>query len=215
MFLVTLSGSYLWSCSVAVLQHFGFQLEKSDSILKTTEGLLTKRRIEIPLTKIQIIEVQLPFVRRLLGYGSMHIETAALGYADGEVRKSEGFVPMLELGQIPTILEQLCDVPEKVMNIFSYEYKPPHLIALYRSIFQKILKYFILTSLLFLTFRDHNLAFFVLFYLYIAVPLGYLDWKYQGWYITKEYVFIRAGFSGTAIGFWIAKRFKVSVSNKA
>ena len=45
-FLVTLSGSYLWSCSVVVLQHFGFQLEKSDSILKTTEGLLTKRRIE-------------------------------------------------------------------------------------------------------------------------------------------------------------------------
>ena len=43
---------------------------------------------------------------------------------------------MLELGQIPTILEQLCDVPEKVMNIFSYDYKPPHLIALYRSIFK-------------------------------------------------------------------------------
>ena len=41
-----------------------------------------------------------------MGFGTMLIETAAFGMADGQVRQAEGIIPMVEQEELGTIVQQ-------------------------------------------------------------------------------------------------------------
>ena len=58
-------------------------------------GLFTRRRVEIPLGKVQYARFDEPLLRRLLGYGTLVVETASFGQLEGGVRQAEGQLVMV------------------------------------------------------------------------------------------------------------------------
>ena len=88
----------------AILQYYRLQLRIFPDEIGIVSGLITKRSVEIPTHKVQTIEWFEPWLRRQMGFGTLYLETAALGMADGEVRRSEGVVPMVYQEELENIL---------------------------------------------------------------------------------------------------------------
>ena len=92
---ISFAASWIWSSMQAILQYYRLQLRIFPDEIGIISGLITKRSVEIPTHKVQTIEWFEPWLRRQMGFGTLYSETAALGMADGEVRRSEGVVPMV------------------------------------------------------------------------------------------------------------------------
>ena len=73
-----------------------------------------------------------------MGYGSVLVETAALGFADGRVRQAEGVVPMVDHEDLPGVVRAaapLTDVDPWQMTLL-----PAHPRALYRAVVQRMVR---------------------------------------------------------------------------
>lgn len=76
------------------LQYWGFKLYKERDNLQYERGLLNRSEGSIPLNKIQRVTLEENFLKRLIGYSSLKIDTA--GYSPGESMEkgSEAAIPM-------------------------------------------------------------------------------------------------------------------------
>lgn len=73
---VTLVVGWLLSVAVTVLTFHGFTLRRHADELRREHGLLARYRATIPVGRIQALRVEEPWLRRLLGYVSLHVDTA-------------------------------------------------------------------------------------------------------------------------------------------
>ena len=200
---VSFSGSWLWSSGRALLQHYRTRLFLLKDGIQISFGLITRRKVEIPQRKIQTIEIFEPWLRRQMGYGSMYIETAALGIADGELRRSEGLIPMIPSSKMEESLGWIA--PRIATNLWSDELEPAAARALYRIVGKNLLTAASIAVVSLLFFETYG--WLSLFGIPFALVVGWLDWSKQGWKITDSTVLSRRGYLTRRT--WIMDRQKI------
>ncbi len=201
--ILAFSGTWIFSGAQALLSHHGFRLTLRGETLVTTEGLLTRRRVEIPLGKVQLVRIDEPFLRRQMGFGTALIETAALGMADGEIRQAEGVVPMVEQESLGALVRQV--TPAIEVDPWAVTLNPAHPRALYRGIIGAVLRSGFLALLI--GGMMHPWGWLALALIPLSVPAAWLDYKKQGWLITDGSVIARRGYFTRRT--WIIDRNKI------
>ena len=201
--MIAFAGSWFWSAGKSVLINANYMLERFPELIRIRSGLLTRRSTEIPLSKVQLVEVVEPWLRRRMEFSSIYIETAAFGMADGELRKSEGVVPMTANDQLEDQLQHI--IPPLSQNPWSVPLLPAHPRALYRVVFRHLIQAIVVSA--FGLFMLPNIGHFVLLSIPIAVVIGWLDWKKQGWLVSADNVISRKGYLTRRT--WILDREKI------
>lgn len=201
--LLAFAGSWLWSAGRALFKHWRFRLVLQGDRLINEEGLTTRRRVEIPIRKVQLVRADEPPLRRIMGYGSILIETAALGFADGEVRQAEGVVPMVERDTLPVVLQAA--TPEVVVDPWSVELRPAHWRALWRIEVAMLSRFAFFGALL--AYWAGAWGAVALLGLPVVLGLGFLEWRRQGWLVTPEAVVLRRGVLRRST--WVLDRAKI------
>ena len=88
---------------VGVLRDAWFRIERVDDDLHVSRGLLSTRDSVLPLRRIQLVQVQRNWMRRVLGYSSVRIHSAG-GSGDTDRRVS---VPLLADGDVDALLAEI------------------------------------------------------------------------------------------------------------
>ena len=204
-FLLAFAGSWVWSAVTSVARHWRFTLHRRGDRLVSTEGLTTTRRVEIPVGKVQVVQIAEPWLRRAMGYASVLVETAALGFADGRVRQAEGVLPMVPGDALGTVLAAL--LPGRSEAALDGPLLPAAPRALWQSIVGRLLRYAILAGLFVALTRGVSWGWAAFAAVPLAVPFGYLDWRWQGWLVTEGAIVMRRGFFRRRT--WVVARDKI------
>lgn len=185
-----LAGAWLLGLGGTILRHWGLTLTRLRRSLVVEGGLATKRRLELPLHKVQIVRTSETLVRRWLKIGSVTIETAAARSGQGGTERRAALVPVVpheDLSRIARIA-----VPDLDDDPWTMALRPPHRRALTRSISRRVVQVVAVASLAGLFFSPWALV-----GLAAALPLAFfewMDWRHQGWAITERVVIARRGF---------------------
>lgn len=106
--LVTLVLAVLLAAAVGVVRDGNFSIARVDDDLTIRRGVISTRESVVPLRRVQLVEVQRNWLRRLLGFSTVRIRSAG-GSTGGEGRVS---VPLLRDEQVDALLsEVLVGVP--------------------------------------------------------------------------------------------------------
>ena len=188
--LIAFAGSWVVSVGASFLKHYKFQMVRTGDSIKTEEGLTTQRRVEIPLRKVQLVRADEPLMRRLMGYGTIEIETAGLGVLEGQVRQAEGVVPMVDRDELGAIVQAAAPLVET--DPWTAELKPAHPRALWRASTAGIIQSLAIAIPAFI-FLD-ILGWLALLLIPLAVVNAWFDWNWQGWLVTDKAIISRHGF---------------------
>ena len=189
-FLIAFAGSWVLSAGASFFTHYDFKLMRTGDSIKTISGLTTKRRVEIPLAKVQLVRADEPLMRRMMGYGTIEIETAGLGVQDGEVRQAEGMVPMVEQDDLGAIVQTAA--PRVGTDPWTTQLKPAHPRALWRAATAGSIQAFIIAVPAFI-FLD-VMGWVALALIPLSVVNAWFDWNWQGWLVTDNAIISRHGF---------------------
>jgi putative membrane protein len=99
VFVVALVWFGLASAS-SVLTDYGFTLVRTADELVARRGLLDRRESTVPLARVQVVWVDEPVVRRLLGYASVRVQSA--GQGSDRVR-----IPILPAAELDRVLAEV------------------------------------------------------------------------------------------------------------
>ncbi|MFB6281763.1 MAG: PH domain-containing protein [Haloferacaceae archaeon] len=94
--------------AVAVLNYYGFRLDRVGDELQYERGLLRRYDGSIPLDKVQTLTVSDNPLKRRFGYASLYIETA--GHVPGqssESRGSQAAVPIARAGRVRDLAREI------------------------------------------------------------------------------------------------------------
>jgi len=189
-FMIAFAGSWVLSAGASMFRHFRFRMVRAGDSIKTEEGLTTRRRVEIPLAKVQLVRADEPLTRRLMGYGTIAIETAGLGVQDGEVRQAEGVVPMVDRDELSNIIQAAN--PRVQVNPWNTTLLPAHPRALWRAWTAGTAQASIIAIPAFL-FLDIMGWLALLLFPYTLIS-AWFDWHWQGWLVTDTAIISRHGF---------------------
>lgn len=185
-----LVGAWLLGIVNAAVRHHGFSLSLDQDALVAEEGLFTRRRVELPVHKVQLVSVVEPWLRRLFGIGSMIIETAAARAGTGGTQRSLTMVPLVERHDVDRLVAHA--LPQVDVDLARGTLRPPSPRALTRGLIRAILQGFVVSVAATLWWGPWGALSVV------AIPgmavLAWLDWKHQGWAITDEVVVSRRGY---------------------
>ncbi len=108
---VVISIFIAWIISVAItyLSYYNFTLMYYDDQLEITRGLLEKKKITIPVQKIQAIKIVENPLRQLFGYASVTIENAGSSMTSS-MEKKVVLMPFVKKNQIEPILQNILDI---------------------------------------------------------------------------------------------------------
>jgi putative membrane protein len=190
LLLLAFSASYALSILRSLHSHWRFRMTHEPGRLVTTEGLTTRRRMEIPLRKIQLVRTDEPLIRRWMGFGTLHIETAGLGFIEGEEPRAEGVIPMVEQGELPGLIRRA--IPQIHLDPWSTRLHPAHFRALIRALGLRFFSTTLLVAIAAVFMQAWALVFFLL--LIPSIPATWLDWKKQGWALDGQSIIARRGF---------------------
>lgn len=195
IFLLAFAASWVLSAVSALGRHWGFRLLRQGDRLVTEEGLATRRRVEIPLQKVQLVTADEPLVRRWMGYGTVSVETAAISVEEGQLRQAEARIPMVPSTELGLVLATAA--PGVDVDPWTERLRRPHPRALLRGLVRALLQATLLSGLL-IGVSWTILGFSSLLVLPLLLPLAlfsaWLDWRRQGWLVTQQAVISRRGF---------------------
>lgn len=186
--LAAILGGWLIGVVGVVVQHHAFALRQDDDALVAEEGLLTRRRVELPIRKVQLVSVREPVLRRLAGIASVVIETAAARAGRGGTQRALSMVPVTRDDTLPVVLAHA--LPHADVDLDHTPLHPPARSALRRAIVRAVLQATLVVAVSSFWW-PWNL---VLCALYVLLPaLAWLDWRHQGWLITDHVIVSRRG----------------------
>ena len=190
--LVLLAFALSWGGSglLAVLRHHGFTLVRDADRLRSREGLLTERKVEIPLRKVQLVLADEPIVRRLMGFGTISVETAGLGSVQEGVTAAELVVPMVDRVELAGVVRAA--IPATRIDPWRDRLAPAHPRALWRMIFAGLVKWSAIAIPIALLWPPWGA--FALVLPILSIVANTLDWRYQGWLVTPGVIVARRGF---------------------
>lgn len=197
---VFLSLGYVWSVSGALIRYYGFKLVRSRDGLRTESGLLTRRRVQIPAGRVQLLRIDEGMLRRIMGYASVQIETAGSNSMQGDSGvqqggSSEAIIPMVAQDLLPETLDA---VLPGVAESERLPWLPSAPLAFIPAVVRGVLRW-----TLFLWLAGH--------FLMPAIGLGrvdqlagigalfgawtgWRDWGTAGWKLSHELLVVRRGF---------------------
>ncbi len=195
LMVVFVSAGYLWSVTTSFVRYYGFVLSRTADGLRTRSGLFTRRRVEIPAGKVQMVRIDASWMLRLMGYASLQIETAGSNAAPGEGRLAEALVPMVADDVVPYTLDAVLSgfaASERVA------WSRPARAALVRAVLGGVVRWggalaligHFLTPTLGLGRLDALAGVGVL----LGIGDGYLDYVTAGWKLTPSLILVRSGF---------------------
>lgn len=197
-----LTGTWLVGTVTATVRHYGFRLLQVGRGLVAEEGLFTRRRVELPLGKVQVVTVSEPLLRRLVGFSSIHIETAAAREGGGGTQRAEAMVPVVERPAVQRVVRAA--IPALDLDLHGAVLRPPHPRALTRSLFRATIRGLLLSGLISWWFWPWGLLSVAL------VPLSlftaWQDHRHQGWLLTDQVLVARKG--------WLSRRTRVVARSK-
>ncbi len=188
--LVVVILSAILSGASAIINNYGFKLDRVGDELRYERGLLQRYDGSVPLDKVQTLILQENVLKRLLGYASLTVETA--GYAPGqEGNESARAVPIARRGRTYEIAGKIDPVVEER----SFHRPAPQ--ARIRYAFQYVIVVAVLTAVAFGAewVFELGLPWWAVPGLVVLAPLAaHYKWKHRGYALAEEAIFTRAGF---------------------
>ena len=186
-----------------LLRYHGLRLVERDDRVEVRHGLLTRRLVGLQRRRIQLMRVDEPLLRRLMGYATLHVETAGLSAGPDGMRQAEATIPMVDRQELYGLCQQL--VPTLDADPWGGELRPAPTRALLRTLQRALLRSLALLGLSLLLGGTWGL---------LALPVvpamlvaGWFDWRWQAWRITDGLVVARRGFWIRRT--WILPRHKI------
>jgi len=185
-----ISGTWILGTATALIRHWGFELFEQRGGLVASEGLLTQRRVELPLDKIQLVRVHEPLLRRLLGFGSVQIETAAAREMAGGTVMVEAMAPVVHRDAMGALVART--VPGVTSYILVRTLRPPHPRALTAGLLGSGARVapFVVAAAWWLG----PWGLLALFAFPLAFGAAWLDFRFQGWSAEGPVVIGRQGY---------------------
>ncbi|WP_374722291.1 PH domain-containing protein [Peribacillus tepidiphilus] len=106
--------AYVVATAGIVIKYAYFIVKKIEDELVITRGLLDRRKITIPLDKIQAIRIVENIIRQPLGYATVYIENAGGSVMDAEVSKVMLF-PLIKKKELENLIPVF--VPDYTANV--------------------------------------------------------------------------------------------------
>jgi putative membrane protein len=184
-----LTGAWLVGIVGDVTAHAQFTVVRRGDRLVATEGLFTRRRVELRPRKIQLVAVEQPLLRRLLGFGSLRIETAAATTIGG-TRQAEAMIPVVETTDVPRVLAEIA--PGAASGTWDTPLRPPHPRALDRALVLAGLRGLALAAVISVVAWPWGLV--SLLVLPTMLVGAVIDYRNQGFLVTDTVIVSRTGF---------------------
>lgn len=182
-------GAWLFGAGTVLVRHWDYRITQLGDRLVAEEGLLTRRRVELPASKVQLLTVRAPFVRRQLGFGSVAIETAAPREGGGGTQRAEAMVPVVDEAELGGLLRAA--MPEAPPSFDALTFHPPHPRALIRAWLSGAMVTSAVAAMGSWFFWPWGLLGWLL------VPLdalsSWLDHRHQGWWVGEDVLVSRTG----------------------
>ena len=182
---VVVSGIWLGGTLIEVFRYFGFRLVALDSRVIAEQGLFTRRRTEVRLAGIQSVTYREPLLRRLLGFGTLSLVTAAQR-SDGGTQRVEAVVPYLHRDDLSELMARVLPIVAGGALDF------PHPLALRRGVLRAFWRGLIVTVLALFWFGPWGLIAALCLPLFIGMAV--LDHRHQRWALTEAAVISRRGY---------------------
>ncbi len=197
--LLALAGGYAVSVGNAVLRYFNHRWWRRGDSLHFESGLFTRRRMDIPLAKVQLVRVSQPILRRWMGYCTLLLETAAAG-TPSAAGGTEGVVPMVPSEEMHDRVRACFPAVDVDVGGRLFPCAPA---AVGRAVFYGALRWAILAAIV---------SFVVgATWAWLLVPwgavVGFLDARWQGWMLSDGFIVVRRGFLRRDT--WVLPRAKV------
>lgn len=187
LLLIGVAFAYVSAVGNALLRFYGFRLLRGPRGIATVAGLFTQRRVEIPPRKVQVLRVDEPALRRLMGYATVQIETAGSGMP-GEPGSADAMIPMVPVDDVDRTLSMV--LPGLPSPLFAARLSPAAPRALVRALTSATLRWGVVIAGL---SRLGGGPWWLLLWVYAWVA-AWLDWRSQGWHVDDRVIVSRRGF---------------------
>ena len=185
---LTVTLSLALSIALTILIYWEFTVRLQDNRLVITRGLLERRRAQIPLRRVQAVQVDENVVRRLLGLASLTVVVA--GYS-AEAQENQESSVLLPLGSRQKAWQVACEVlgaPDLALTDLQ---RPPFRGAIRRALLPTLAGLAAGTAA-WMTLGQVGAAG------YLLVPAfwlgGWLLWRCRGHRLVPGFVLVRSGF---------------------
>ena len=197
---LAIAASWTFSALRALVRHHGFTLTREPTPkgpgLRAVEGLFTRREVSLSLNKVQLVSAVEPLLRRLMGYGTVSVETA--GFTAGEnglPAAAEVLVPMVEQERLGELFTEA--VPALTLDPWRANFHPAHPRALRRAVMASVL-FAAPIGLVFGIAAGGGAASLVvagvtLGVLALILVRAVLNHRAMGWLVTPDVVLLRGG----------------------
>ncbi len=194
---MTLAGllavAIVWITMVirVIVGQWNLRLGLRNDSLETRFGLLTQRRLELPLDRVQKVSYVEPLARRIMGFGTLGMETAAIRQDERGNTGSQVTVIHTTPDELGTLLQ--LGLGSMVQGWREGLTRPVHAV-LVREMWRAGI-----TTVLAL---GVTVAFWGVKGLLALLPLGwlafwrYLNWRRTGWFMTPDVAVVRRGVLG-------------------
>ena len=186
---VVVLGAWLVGSASSIVRHWGFTLTQRGDRLVAEEGLFTQRAVELSTRRVQAVSFKEPVLRRLLGFGTLSVDTAATREAVGGTQLAEAVVPVLTPDAAQSLLQRL--FPGLLGALDGTGLTPPHPKALIRGGVAALITGLVLGTASSWFFWPTGLLAFGL------IPLlwtdAWLDHRSQGWRVDERHLISRVG----------------------
>lgn len=188
-FLIALALLIAWCISVALtfVNYYQFTVTMEQERIIVTRGLLEKKRMTIPLQRVQAIKIVENPIRQLLGLCTVAVESAGGGFK-GEAEKKTVLMPLTSKAKAWQALQKLFpefDFSEELEAIPPKKARP----FFYRLHF---VWWAPIIGLISYFFYPYGLL--SLFIIVLVLLLGYWQYKTTGYKITGQQLMIRSRF---------------------
>ncbi len=180
-------ASFGLSAGSALVRFYGLQLTRTARGIQVEAGLFTRTSVEIPRDKVQLVRVTEPWLRRLLGFGSLHVETAGSVLPDEAGVASEASLPMVETQALHWATTLV--IPGLDVDPWSAPLRPAAPRALVRALARALLRWTGISALIAWQ-TGSPLAMLLLL---PGLLLAAWDWRRQGWLVTPHAIIVRSG----------------------
>jgi putative membrane protein len=174
----------------SLLRFHGFELVASQDRIEARQGLLTRRVVGLRTSRIQLIRVDEPLLRRLMGYATLHVETAGMASGPDGMGQAEATVPMVDRAELSSLCREL--VPDLDADPWGGDLVPAPTRAMIRNLQQALTRGLALLGLGLLLGGHWGLL--VLPLIPAMLVAAWFDWRWQAWRISEHLVVARRGF---------------------
>ncbi|WP_169891031.1 PH domain-containing protein [Litchfieldia alkalitelluris] len=171
--------AWLVGMLIVVLRYANFSVEKSGDELIITRGLLERRRLTVPIKRIQAIKMVENPVRQILGYTTVYLESAGGSAGDKEDGFSTMLFPLLKKNQLEHALGLFVS-DYQADTVFTTPPKKALIRYVLRAVFPVVV---VITPLIYFL---GNWTYWSLLLVPISFILGYKRYSDAGYHLGEE-----------------------------